>query len=162
MVRRGLVFLIAVGRLVLSLPTSDPWERGKLADEQFLFKRVHRIVHVQSRTGGHGYEVCRLRREFPTHDYKEENRIQPRFLELINADDYQTAEREFYKHMRRELAYETISQEYETASMIAGTATFRTLLTALLSLTMSVDVVPARTTKTSETDRMPKAVSEIT
>ena len=96
----------AVGRLVLSLPASDPrapW--GKLPNERLLFNRVHRVVHVfvQSQIVGHGYEVCRLRPECPTHDNKEEKCIQSRFLELINADDYQVAEREFYKYMRRGL-----------------------------------------------------------
>ncbi len=99
-----------VGRLVLSLPS---WGE-KLEDEEFLFKRVHRIAHVRSHTDiRRGYEVCRVRPEFPTFDYKADKSIESRFLELISAEDYQAAEREFYKYMRRNLARNTISAEWD-------------------------------------------------
>jgi hypothetical protein len=102
-----------VGRLVLSLPS---WG-AKLEDEEFLYKRVHRIVHVRSHTDiRRGYEVCRVRPEFPTFDYRAEKSIESRFLELISAEDYQAAEREYYKYMRRNLAREKISAEWERCS----------------------------------------------
>ncbi len=103
-----------VGGLVLSLPLArfgdDPHDV-----EYLLFSRVHRVVEVWSHTDRRrGYEVCRVRPEFPYYDHFEEKSIQSRFLEPLAAEDWEVAEREFYKAIR-----------YRRAEILLGRIGFR-------------------------------------